>query len=575
MIKFKVLRFKNLLSTGNDFTEIQLDTNKMTLIVGANGAGKSQMLDALTFVLFNKAFRKINKGSLINSINNKNCLVEIEFDIGSTEYKIVRGIKPNLFEIYANGVMVNQNPESKDYQEYLEKHILKTSFKSFTQIVVLGSATFTPFMRLTAADRREVLDDLLDIQIFTSMNVLAKQKMADLNKDIAVNNQNILGLNSKIQYINEQINLIRMDSDDHKKKLIEEIEKIIEEGKQVSKEITEVENKIKNTPEPENENNIINEMNQLLSKQGQWKNIIHNLNQQIGFYEKNDECNTCQQPIDKKFKVEIIENNKTEAENIKKDIDDLNNTIDKLRNRIKDIQNIKTTIQNLTTDKKILEQKRNNLAEKYKKINNEIKSLTNEGTATILNKNIDDKNNFEIEMQKAINMKQDFAEEKEVLDLGLKLLKDGGIKTQIVKTYIPIINKSVNKYLESMDFLVSFNLNENFDETIMSRYRDEFSYANFSEGEKARIDLSLMLTFRQIAKMRNSVNTNLLILDEVFDGSLDNTGSDELVSILKGLIKDCNVFVISHRDSMKDQFETTLNVKKINNFSVMEKENGN
>lgn len=571
MIKFHIVRWKNFLSTGNTWTEIELDNQKMTLIVGDNGAGKSQLLDAITFALFNKPFRKINKPSLVNSINQKKCVVEIEFDTNGQSYKVVRGLKPAIFEIYQNNKLINQDAAARDYQEFLEKQILKTTFKSFTQIVILGSATFTPFMKLSAADRRAVLDDLLDIQIFSSMNVIARQRMIDSKTEWSTIENDIKNLKDRLKYIIGQIENLKLNSDQIKQSIISDIEQL-ENEMQISKDrIADIEFEISaKMNEIGDHDDMKAKLDEMLPIHTKMSTKLSTLSKNADFFRNHDHCPTCEQPIDENFQLEKIDSATREMEKLSAASEKLVAMICDVREKIEKMTQIKNMIASLESSKKVVRAKIVSDQKAINKLNEQLDAVSNDGTSSLLATNIQEKAKVEQLFKTTIRRQKTLIEERETLDLAIRILKDGGIKTQIVRQYLPIINKSINRYLNAMDFMVNFTLDESFNETIKSRYRDEFSYANFSEGEKARIDLSLLLTWRLIAKMRNSVNTNLLILDEVFDGSLDSNGSDELVNILKDVVRDCNVFVISHRENMKEMFDRTLMVKKKNNFSVVE-----
>jgi DNA repair exonuclease SbcCD ATPase subunit len=567
MIKFEKVRWKNILSTGNVFTEIDLCRSTNTLIIGSNGAGKSTILDALCFGLFGKPFRKINKPNLLNSINQSHGVVEVEFTIGKKSYKVVRGIKPNLFEIYCNNDLLNQDSKSKDYQEQLEKSILKLNFKSFTQVVILGSASFVPFMQLSPADRRAIIEDLLDIQIFSSMNAILKEKSSELKEVTSKNKYNI-------DLTEEKIELQKHNIEEHKKHNDIEIKKKEDEITESEKEIESCENQINNiqsnieillksiddkTPTEKK----ISKLNQLESKMDD--NIKKN-KKDISFYEQNDNCPTCKQGIGEEFRNNQISEIEKKIDTQQKGLEQIKEEIVKLDNRMKDIQKINSEIyknnneiiQNNSTIK--------SLNEFIKKLKNQISDLSNKKN------NLEDDNSklkkLKEELEALISEQQELTIEKQYYEYASTLLKDNGIKTKIIKQYLPIMNKLINKYLTAMDFFVNFNINENFEETIKSRHRDEFSYDNFSEGEKMRIDLALLFTWRQIAKLKNSTNTNLLILDEVFDSSLDSVGTEEFLKLMGEMGSETNIFVISHKgDQLFDKFRSVIRFQKKNNFS--------
>ena len=557
----------NLLSTGNAFTEVNLNTHKSTLIVGQNGAGKSTILDALSFVLYGKPFRKINKPQLINTINGKNCVVEVEFDVGKKKYRVVRGIKPNIFEIYHNGEMINQSADVKDYQELLEKTILKLNHKSFNQIVILGSASFVPFMQLPAAHRREIIEDLLDIQIFSVMNSLLKDKIATNKTTITDNKYKLEMVVDKIDIHKKHLEAQKVDNtqliaDKQSKitKLANDVTVIKKNVEAFNKEIEELRTKLIN------KDKLSAKQSKLQTLQRQIGERVKKTTKEIEFFTDNDTCPTCNQDISQEFKDNMIGDRTNQQTQL---VDGLNKLQEELSIVVESMQEFAEINDSIVELNKNVAVSNNNA-----KFSNEaIQELQIEVTA-LQEKTMNIENNSAeiktlLEDQKALGLaKIELEDEKSVYDVASVLLKDSGIKTKIIKQYIPVINKLINKYLASMDFFVNFELDENFEEKIKSRFRDEFSYASFSEGEKARLDLALLFTWRSIAKLRNSASTNLLILDEVFDGSLDNTGNDELLGILQALTQGNNVFVISHKtDAYLDKFEKVLKFEKHKNFS--------
>ena len=565
MILFKTLRWKNLLSTGNYFTEISLNSNANTLIVGTNGSGKSTMLDALCFGLFGKPFRNINKPNLVNSINSRDTVVEVEFSIGNKEFKIVRGIKPNVFEIYQDKVLLNQDAAVRDYQDYLERFILKLNYKSFTQIVILGSASFTPFMQLSASDRRAIIEDLLDIQIFSTMNSLVKEKLSE-NKDSIVTKKNDIALlNQKYDLKKEHQDKLNQDKEAKVKEYEKEILLHRETIRTLHDEINNLERTKKSLDEtcgkiPENEKKIT----ALKKIESQIESKISKVGDDRSFYEHNADCPTCRQAITMEFKEGQLKELGTKEHELTSGLVELQakitaqeNVVAELREKEKELSNVRIQLATTQTGKTGLENT-------VKKLENQIKELQSTEQESL------DENEL-ITIKTAITETEGelkvLMEEKSYLDVASVLLKDTGIKTNIIKQYLPVINKLANKFLTSMDFFVNFNLDESFKETIKSRHRDDFSYHNFSEGEKQRIDMALMLTWRAIAKLKNSTNTNLLILDEVFDSSLDSTGTEELMKILHGL-DEVNLFVISHKgDILQDKFANTIRFEKVKNFS--------
>jgi len=566
MIFFKKIKFKNFLSTGNYSTEIILSGNSNTLVVGTNGAGKSTMLDALCFVLFGKAFRNINKPQLVNSINQKDCLVECEFSIGKREYKIVRGIKPAIFEIYLDGELVNQEAASKDYQEILEKQILKLNYKSFTQIVILGSASFVPFMQLSAADRRAIIEDLLDIQIFSTMNSILKDKISVNKEEIQTNKHNIELTKTKYDLQKDHIDKLSETNEqsiNEKKLQIENAKIDIENTQKIISAINEeIESLSKFILDKES---LEKKHKKLFQFETQIETNLSSFKKNLKFYHEKDDCPTCQQMIQPEFKDEQI---KLLTDKIKKSengLEKLSSEIEEQQNKLNEIKKITDTIQTkqvqiASNTMTVVEATKNidRLTKEYLYLTNAKEDLLKE---TIKLEELN------AELKTLEDNKKNLIEQKTYYESASLLLKDTGIKTKIIRQYLPVINKLVNKYLASLDFFVNFNLDESFKETIKSRHRDEFSYASFSEGEKQRIDMALMLTWRAVAKLKNSANTNLLILDEVFDSSLDTNGTEYLMQILN-MLEDVNLFVISHKgDILQDKFRNVIRFEKVNNFS--------
>ena len=564
MIVFEEIKWKNFLSTGNSFTEVKIDDAPSHLILGSNGAGKSTLLDALCFVLFNKPFRKIIRRQLINSINERECLVEIKFYIGSVKYKVIRGIKPNVFEIYRNGQLLDQDAANKDYQTYLEKSILKFNFKSFTQVVILGSSTFVPFMQLTAPNRREVIEDLLDIQIFSRMNLLLKDRVKDV-KDTQKECEHLMQIaEQQVAMQTNTINNMEKMNDDYMKRLhdqFDENEKRVaelqEEVKNKKKLIEEYGLKVNNMPD----NQKLHE--ELRDMRAKIKSNLKRAQKEVAFYKNNDECPTCTQKLPAKLKKKNVESAEERVEKMTGGLDDI--TV-KINDCFHTIKQQKETCDKITTvQTEILGHQREteSLLIKSKKI------LTDtEAEAPDVKKEKTKLSDFVKNHKKTAKDCAKVNHEADNLKTVSSLLRDGGIKSRIIAKFIPIINQRINKYLQSMDFFVNFTLDEEFNEIIKSRFRDEFSYASFSEGEKQKIDLSLLFTWRDIAKMKNSAATNLLILDEVFDSSLDSASTEELFKILRGLDSKTNFFVISHKgDILLDKFDTTLRFEKVNDFS--------
>jgi len=567
MIRFHAVRWKNFLSTGGQFTEVKLDKATTTLIVGENGAGKSTILDAICFCLFNKPFRNINKPQLMNSINGKGLHVEIEFSIGPKEYKIVRGSRPGIFEIYVNDDLLNQDAASKDYQKYLEDNILKLNYKSFTQIVILGSASFTPFMQLPLGHRREIIEDILDIQIFTVMNSVLKDKNAELKNQItSIDTQIEIGKN-KVKMQQQYIATLEND----KQKKVEDVQKRILE---TSAEISQL-NASVNT-ERETESNLkssISDAKEKRNKRTEMGSLLRKLSEritaqetQVQFYHDNDTCPTCSQSLDNEVKSDAIQSHTHKIDEITTAIESLNTQLTDIENRLAEIDTIEEKISEHQSN--IIKINSSIIANQnyIQKLQEDLSSSSTE-TTDINGEKVKLKT-LAKEVVAYADEKSKVSEEKHYLDIASILLKDTGIKTKIIRQYLPVINKLVNKYLVAMDFFCHFELDETFNEKIKSRHRDEFSYASFSEGEKQRIDLALVFTWRTIAKMKNCASTNLLLLDEVFDSSLDANGTDYVMNLINTLGDETNVFVISHKgDLLFDKFRSVIKFEKHQNFS--------
>ena len=567
MIHFKKIRWKNFLSTGNAFTEVQLDRTKSTLIIGDNGAGKSTILDALTFVLFGKPFRAVNKSQLINSVNQNGTEVEVEFSIGSKQYLVKRGIKKNFFEIYQDGKMLNQDASVRDYQEYLEKTILKLNYKSFTQIVILGSSSFVPFMQLKANDRRTIIEDLLDIEIFSVMNQLLKVRVAQNKEDMGTvdialglskgEKENVEFLIEKLkQNKSSQIEANKRDIEKHEKAIADyrdSIDKILDKNKELNDSIAD-------------EKGVRKEVTKLLDYQKGIEKGILKCEEDIEFYEKTETCDTCKQQISEDHRENMIEEFHNKMHELSGGLVQLGKKLKVQEDRITEIEKVSEEY-----DRNLKEQMNMNshisACEQYiKKVSNQIEDISN--TEDDIEKHKSELEEVKEDIRIYTNEKEELSQKKYLYEIAGSLLKDGGIKAKIIKQYLPIINKYINVHLGKMDFYVSFELDEGFNETIKSRHRDEFTYDSFSEGEKMRIDLALLFTWRAIAKLKNSVNTNLLILDEVFDSSLDTAGTDEFLKILYDLTGNVNVFVISHKgEILYDKFDKTIKFEKHKNFS--------
>jgi DNA repair exonuclease SbcCD ATPase subunit len=566
LIIFKSVSWKNFLSTGNAANSVNLNEHSTTLIVGKNGEGKSTILDALTFSLFNKPFRDINKGQLVNSINQKNCVVEIEFDIGPIQYKVIRGMKPNIFEIYQNGNLINQDAANRDYQAVLEQQILKLNYKTFTQVVILGSASFVPFMQLPASQRREVIEDILDIKVFSTMNNILKEKMAETKDDIKA-------IETEIRIITEQAKA--------QQKLIESLQTSKDQNTKV------IQDKIQaNLDEINDKTQLVDLLNAdvqaltltLSSKADVDKNIelckanMNKLQQRmaqadehIEFFSSNETCPSCEQGIQHEHKNKIVQKISHDKQELNNGMSTLNSAYNKLSDDLQEKQNILSQIQDKNISISTEISAMNLLLKANKEFENEINQLSVQGDIDAEKEKIKELANVALEKN---TVKMGLVKEKNLQEVASVLLRDTGIKTTIIREYLPAMNKLINMYLSAMDFFVKFELDESFNEIIRSRFRDEFTYASFSEGEKMRIDLAILFTWRSIAKMKNSVNTNLLILDEIFDSSLDVAGTDYFLSVMDTMGENSNVFVISHKgDVLLDKFKNNIRFEKTNDFS--------
>lgn len=566
-IIFKKVRWKNLLSTGNIFTEIDLIDSPSTLIVGENGAGKSTLIEAISYALYGKPFRRINKPQLINTINQKHMMVEIEFSIGNKDFIVRRGMKPNVFEIVQDGILVNQDAAMRDYQEYLEKNILKLNHKSFTQIIILGSRSFVPFMQLPTGQRREIIEDLLDLQIFSVMNTLLKQKVSENKENLRDVKYNADLCKEKIRVHKNYMATIKSNNDNQ----IESHRKSISELKTIndslSLDIDDLQLEIgKLMSDTQDQSAVSGKVKELETLRIAFNEKINKINKDVIFYHDNDSCPTCKQGIDHDFKSTTIDKKNTQLVESEIALKEIETKYTELVERLNEITEINDKIAALNNNIFKYNTQIKSNQDFIVKLEEEIARLSKDQK-----ENTDDQdklNALKSELMSYVEHHESLINQKSVLDVVGVLLKDGGIKAKIIKQYIPIMNKLINKYLAAMELTVSFELDENFNETVKSRHRDDFSYDSFSEGEKARIDLAILFAWRAISKLRNANSSNLLILDETFDGSLDSTGTEELLKIISSITSDSNVFVISHKpDQMVDKFTNVIRFEKVKNFS--------
>lgn len=562
MIKFKKIRWKNFLSTGNTFTEMQFDKTETTLVLGENGAGKSTLLDALTFVLFNKPYRNINLPQLVSSVNEKDCRVEVEFSDGKAEYTIIRGLAPKVFEIHKDGKLLDQDSKSRDGQKMLEELVLGMNYKSFCQVVILGSANYIPFMRLTAAERRSVVESILDIGVFSSMNTHLKERISN-NKEELQHSETALAIKK------ERVNvLVRMSEEEKRRNEVDsewEAEQVAAANKTILDAKTDIKNSLaavqSHMDTVTDSNSIKENFEKYTNIKSQIQKKMTTLRKEIGFYETNDHCPTCTQKIDDQFKTSAIARGNAKSADMEKAIEDITNEILTSQERIEEIGKVMVLVQQHNTN---IVKKTNEIESTEK----HIKTLTTKKTVKTVDieKELSDAMSLQ---EEAAEEKRDLIEEQHYLSLAGTLLKDSGIKSRIIKNYIPIINDTINKYLTQMNFFVNFNLDEEFNETIKSRHRDIFTYASFSEGEKKKIDLALLFAWRAIASTKNSITTNLLILDEILDGSLDDQATDAFLDIMASTKTGTNTFVISHKpkEVLQDKFDRCIQFVKRGNFS--------
>jgi DNA repair exonuclease SbcCD ATPase subunit len=568
MILFEKICWKNFLSTGNQSIEVDFQKNTTTLIVGTNGAGKSTILDALTFSLFGKPFRKINKPQLMNSVNEKDCRVEVEFSIGNTNWKVVRGIKPNIFEIYRNGSLLDQSSAALDQQKWLEQAVLKMNYKSFTQIVILGSSTFVPFMQLPAAHRREIIEDLLDIKIFSSMNTIIKEKIRQSKEDIKVLELKKQTLNDKVEmqknFIEELESRGNANINANKEKIVNldaEVDIYMNENAKIEEKIFEY------TKDQEYVTGATEKLRKLGNLKGKISQKATTVAEEHKFFTENTVCPTCTQSIEEVFRINKIKDVQDKVKELQSGYKELEEAIKEEEERERQFITLSREITKLTHDISKNNTRISGHQKQIRDLESEIQTLTNQ----LENRNTEHekleafKNNLQSTYEDLVTRKDTI----KYYDFTYGLLKDGGVKTKIIKKYLPLINQQVNRYLQMMDFYINFTLDEEFNETVQSPIHEDFSYSSFSEGEKQRIDLALLFTWREVAKFKNSVSTNLMILDEVFDSSLDSQGTDEFLKIIRYVVKDANIFVISHKTGMEDKFESVIRFEKVKGFSRM------
>jgi len=568
MIVFKTIKWRNFLSTGQHETELEFTKNSTNLIIGTNGAGKSTVLDALCFVLFGKSFRRINKPQLINSVNDKDCRVEVEFDVGNISWKVVRSIKPNIFEVYSDDLLLDQSANVLDQQKWLEQNVIKMNFKSFTQIVILGSSTFVPFMQLSTAHRREVIEDLLDIKIFSSMNNIIKEKIRSVKEDIKVLGLKKESLFDKVkmqeEFIEELENRGKDNISNNKQKISDldkEIEQYLLENSSLEEHLREL------IQDQDVITGYAEKLRKMVNLKGKISEKVSTITKEHKFFTENTVCPTCTQPIDERFRINRINDAQNKAKELQSGYKELEEAIKEEEDRERQFNTLSKEISNLTNGISQNNVKISGCQRQIRSLESEIQKITEQ-----LANRSSEHEKLESFKDNLKTTYDELASKKDSInyyDFSYSLLKDGGVKSKIIKKYLPLINQQVNRYLQMMDFYINFTLDEEFNETVQSPIHEDFSYASFSEGEKMRIDLALLFTWREVARMKNSVNTNLLIMDEVFDSSLDGFGTEEFLKIINYVIKDTNVFVISHKTGLEDRFERVIKFEKIKGFSRM------
>ena len=559
---------EKLLSTGNQFTEVNFTENSTNLIIGSNGAGKSTVLDALTFSLFGKPFRKINKPQLVNTSNDKDAKVEVEFSIGNVEWRVVRGIRPNVFEIYRDGNLLDQKSAALDQQKWLEQNVLKMNYKSFTQIVILGSSTFVPFMQLTASNRRDVIEDLLDIRIFSSMNILIKEKIRTTKEDIKVLELKKDSLNDKVEMQKNFIEEIESRGKENIKAKENKIQELLIEENNLMNDNEFIEEDVfKLNKEIEELTGATDKLRKLGNLKGKISNKVSTITKEHKFFTENTVCPTCNQDIEETFRINRIKDAQDKAKELQSGYKELEEAINKEEERERQFTTLSKEISKLNNG---ISQNNVRIAGCQRQISN-LESEVQRTTEQLANRNTEHEKlaDFNDKLKTTYDELSKLKDTINYYDFSYSLLKDGGVKSKIIKKYLPLINQQVNRYLQMMDFYINFTLDEEFNETVQSPIHEDFSYASFSEGEKMRIDLALLFTWREVARMKNSVNTNLLIMDEVFDSSLDGFGTEEFLKIIRYVIKDANVFVISHKTGLEDRFESVIRFEKVKGFSRM------
>ncbi len=566
MILFEKIRWKNFLSTGNQYSEISFTEDNTTLIIGTNGTGKSTVLDALTFSLFGRPFRKINKPQLINTVNEKDCKVEVEFSIGSVDWKVVRGIRPNIFEIWKDGKVLDQFSNVVDQQKWLEQNVLKMNYKSFTQIVILGSSTFVPFMQLPAAHRREVIEDLLDIKIFSSMSMLIKEKIRQQKEEVKVLNLKKESLNEKVVMQKDFIEELDNRSNENINKNKDKVTKLLQESDNYLMENQKTEKEVETlTEDQEKVTGATEKLRTLGGLKGKISNKVATITKEHKFFTDNVTCPTCTQPIQEEFRINKIDDAQTKAKELQSGYQELEELIKNEEDRERQFTTLSKEITKLTHGISKNNTKITGCQRQIRDLESEIQTITDR----LANRNTehDKLATFQDNLTTTYDELSSKKDTINYYDFSYSLLRDGGVKSKIIKKYLPLINQQVNRYLQMMDFYINFTLDDEFNETVQSPIHEDFSYASFSEGEKMRIDLALLFTWREVARMKNSVNTNLLIMDEVFDSSLDGMGTDEFLKIIKYVIVDANIFVISHKTGMEDRFDSVVRFEKMKGFS--------